>query len=108
MAEKNLLSAAKIAKALNVSPTLVKNFINNNKIKPELKRGNCVYYGEKSVKLMEKEFFLSTGNIAKTFDLSPSKVKNFIKVNNIEPDRKKGNCTYFGPKSVAAIKKGVK
>lgn len=108
MAITNLLSAAKISKSLGVSPTLVKNFINNNRIKPLETKGNCNYYGDKTIRLVEREFFLSTGNIAKNLGIPQARVKSFILDNKIKADRIKGNCNYFGPKTIQTINRGLK
>ena len=55
MAEKNdLLTAGKIAKELGVSPAKLKKIILNLEIEPDLKKGNCSYYGRKTVEKIKK------------------------------------------------------
>ena len=57
---------------------------------------------------MADEELLTAGKIAKAIGVSASTVNGYIKDNGIEPDKTKGSCKYYGPKTVAKIKKGVK
>lgn len=108
MAAKEPLSAGKIAKEVGLTPKLVNEYIAGNKIKPEAVKGSCKYYDPKITKGLEKEYFLSAGNLAKKFDAKPAAVKAIIKDKGLEPDKVKGSCNYFGPKSWKVIEKGLK
>ena len=48
---------------------------------------------------------LTAGNIAKQLGVSDAKVKKAIKELGLEPDAKKGVCSYFGKAAVAKIEK---
>lgn len=50
---------------------------------------------------------LTAAKVAAKIGASPAKVKKFIEENRIEPDKQKGNCKYYGPKTVKKIEKGV-
>lgn len=51
---------------------------------------------------------LTAGKIAKELGVSDAKVKKAIKELGLEPDAKKGACSYFGKAAIAKIKKAVK
>jgi predicted transcriptional regulator len=57
--------------------------------------------------IADKNDMLTAGKIAKELGVSPAKLKKIIKELEIEPDLKKGNCSYYGPKTVAKIKKNI-
>ena len=57
---------------------------------------------------MADQELLTGAKIAAKLGLKPKQVTDFIKEKGIEPDKKKGACKYYGPKTVAKIKKGVK
>jgi len=57
--------------------------------------------------MAEKKDLLTAGKIAKELGVSPAKLKKIIQELNIEPDVKKGNCSYYGSKTVAKIKKNI-
>ncbi len=52
--------------------------------------------------------FLTAKKVAEKLGLKPSQVTNFIKDKGIEPDKTKGACKYYGPKTVKKIEKGAK
>ena len=57
--------------------------------------------------MAEKNEMLTAGKIAKELGISPAKLKKVIQELAIEPDVKKGNCSYYGKKTVAKIKKHI-
>lgn len=57
---------------------------------------------------MADEELLTAGKIAKALGISAGKVSSYIKEKGLEPDKTKGSCKYYGPKTVANIKKNVK
>jgi threonyl-tRNA synthetase len=50
---------------------------------------------------------LTAGAIAKALGASDAKVKNAIKALGIQPKAKKGACAYYGPDTVAKVKKAL-
>ncbi|MDX9723636.1 MAG: HTH domain-containing protein [Myxococcota bacterium] len=56
---------------------------------------------------MAEQEQLSAGKIAKELGVSDAKVKKAIKELGLEPDSKKGACGYYGPESVAKLKKAL-
>ena len=55
----------------------------------------------------KNEELLTAGAIAKAIGASDSKVKNAIKTLGIQPKAKKGVCAYYGPDTVAKVKKAL-
>jgi hypothetical protein len=51
---------------------------------------------------------LTAGKIAEKLGVSPAKVSKAIKDSGIEPDQKKGNCSYFGAEKVKKIEAALK
>jgi hypothetical protein len=51
---------------------------------------------------------LTAAKVAQEIGVSDAVVKKAIKELGIEPDAKKGPCNYYGPATVAKIKKAVK
>jgi threonyl-tRNA synthetase len=56
---------------------------------------------------MAEQDMLTAAKLAKEWGVSENLVKKAIKELGIEPDAKKGPCNYYGPKTVAKIKKAV-
>lgn len=108
MTTKEMLSSGKIAEALGLPPSAVKKFLKDQGVKPDEKRGNCAYYGPKTVKAVQKALLLSTGGVAKQLGVKPTVVQKAIKTAGIEPDKVSGSCKYYGPTTVRAIKKALK
>ena len=57
---------------------------------------------------MSKQEMLTGKKISEKLSVSPSKVTKYIKENNIQPDQVRGNCKYYGPKTVKQIEKALK
>lgn len=51
---------------------------------------------------------LTAGKIAKELGFSDARVKKAIKELGLEPDAKKGACSYYSKATVAKIKKALK
>lgn len=51
---------------------------------------------------------LTAGKIARELGISDAKVKKAIKELGLEPDAKKGACSYYSKAAVAKIKKAIK
>ena len=62
---------------------------------------NCPMYMASQNKEMRKK-------ISEKISVPPSKVTKYIKENNIQPDQVRGNCKYYGPKTVKQIEKALK
>ena len=56
---------------------------------------------------MADQQLLTAGKIAEALGVSAAKVKNAIKELGLDPDAKKGACSYYSPASVAKIKKAL-
>ena len=54
------------------------------------------------------EDLLTAGKIATELGVPPAKVKKAIQELGLEPDAKKGACSYYSKASIAKIKKKVK
>ena len=54
------------------------------------------------------EEMLSAKKIAEKIGVSPSKVSKYIKEKGLEPDKKRGNCKYYGPEKQEEIAKALK
>ena len=50
---------------------------------------------------------MTAGGIAKAIGASDAKVKGAIKTLGIQPKAKKGVCAYYGPDTVAKVKKAL-
>jgi len=57
---------------------------------------------------MADQELLTGKKVAEKLGLKPKQVTDYIKEQGIEPDKTKGACKYYGPRTVAKIKKGVK
>ena len=57
---------------------------------------------------MSKQEMLTGKKISEKISVPPSKVTKYIKENNIQPDQVRGNCKYYGPKTVKQIEKALK
>ena len=57
---------------------------------------------------MADEELLTAKKIAEKFGLSAKKVTDYIKQNDLEPDKKRGACKYFGPEKQTEIEKALK
>jgi hypothetical protein len=55
--------------------------------------------------MSEKDDLYTAGKIAKELGVKPGEVKKAITALNLEPDVKKGNCSYFWGATVKKIKK---
>jgi hypothetical protein len=55
-----------------------------------------------------KEELLTAGKVAKELGVPPAQVKKAIASLGLEPDAKKGACSYYAPASVKKIKKALK
>ena len=53
------------------------------------------------------EELLTAGKWAKQLGVSEKKFKDAIKASKIEPDAKKGNCSYYSKKTAEKIKKKI-
>ncbi|APF19005.1 hypothetical protein Calab_3352 [Caldithrix abyssi DSM 13497] len=53
---------------------------------------------------MADQELLTAGKIAKEFGLPQKKIKEIIKKLNLEPDVKKGNCSYYYRETAEKIK----
>jgi DNA-binding transcriptional MerR regulator len=53
------------------------------------------------------EELLTGKKVAEKLGVKPKQVTDYIKEKGIEPDKTKGACKYYGPKTVAKIKKGI-
>ena len=51
---------------------------------------------------------LTAAKVAAKLGVKPKQVKDAIADKGIEPDQTKGACKYYGPKTVAKIKKAIK
>jgi 5'-3' exonuclease len=51
---------------------------------------------------------LTAAKVAAKLGVKPKQVKDAIASQGIEPDKVKGACKYYGPKTVTKIKKSVK
>lgn len=107
MVAKELLTSKKIADQLGLTAGQVTRYIKENSVVPDEKRGNCAYYGPKTVKAIEKALFLSAGNVAKQLGAKPAVVTRVIQETGIEADKVTGSCKYYGPGTVKAIKKAL-
>jgi plasmid maintenance system antidote protein VapI len=54
------------------------------------------------------EEMLTAKKVADKLGVKPKQVQDLIKAKGIEPDQTKGACKYYGKKTVAKIKKGLK
>ena len=54
------------------------------------------------------EELLTGKKIAEKLGLKPKQVTDFIKDKGIEPDKTKGACKYYGPKTVKKLEKALK
>lgn len=54
MADKNLLSAGKLAKEWGVSAKLVKAAIEKAGVQPDVVKGSCKYYGPETAEKIKK------------------------------------------------------
>ena len=107
MASKELLSSKKIAEKLGLPPSAVSKYLKENQVAPDEKKGNCAYYGPKTVKAVEKALLLSSSAVAKQLGVKPAAVQKAIQAAGIEPDKVSGSCKYYGPATVRAIKKAL-
>jgi len=57
---------------------------------------------------MAEQELLTAGKIAKEIGASDAKVKKAIKELGLEPDAKKGACSYYSRTAIAKIKKALK
>jgi DNA-binding transcriptional MerR regulator len=57
---------------------------------------------------MADQEMLTGKKVAEKLGLKPKQVADYLKEQGIEPDRTKGACKYYGPGTVARIKKGLK
>ncbi len=55
MADKDLLTAGKLAAAFGVSPKVLKEAIIKAGVEPDVTKGACKYYGPESAKKIKKE-----------------------------------------------------
>ena len=56
---------------------------------------------------MADQELLTGKKVAEKLGLKPKQVTDYIVEHGIEPDKQKGACKYYGPKTVARIKKGT-
>ena len=61
----------------------------------------------KEVDMVQNEL-LTGKKIAEKLNISPSKVNKYLKENDVQPDQVKGNCKYYGPKTVKQVEKALK
>lgn len=54
------------------------------------------------------EELLTAKKIAEKLGITASKVSKYIKDNDLEPDKVKGACKYFGPRKQSQIQKALK
>jgi plasmid maintenance system antidote protein VapI len=54
------------------------------------------------------EDLLTAGKIAEKLGVPVAKVNKYIKENEVEPDKTKGACKYYGASKQKVIAKGVK
>lgn len=57
---------------------------------------------------MADQELLTAKKVAEKLGLKPKQVTDYITEQGIEPDQRKGACKYYGPKTVARIKKALK
>ena len=57
---------------------------------------------------MAEQEYLTGKKVAEKLGLKPKQVTDFIKEQGIEPDKTKGACKYYGPGTVAKLKKALK
>lgn len=57
---------------------------------------------------MADQQLLTAGKIAKELGVSDAKVKKAIKELGLDPDEKKGACSYYSSSAIAKIKKALK
>lgn len=57
---------------------------------------------------MADEELLTGKKIADKLGLKPKQVTDYIKDKGIEPDKTKGACKYYAPKTVSKIEKALK
>ena len=57
---------------------------------------------------MASEDLLTAGKIAEKLGIPVAKVNKYIKENEVEPDKTKGACKYYGAAKQKAIQKGLK
>jgi predicted transcriptional regulator len=53
------------------------------------------------------EEMLTAKKVAEQIGVSPAKVTKYIKEEGVEPDKTKGACKYYGPKTVKVIEKAL-
>ena len=53
------------------------------------------------------EELLTGKKVAEKLGVKPKQVTDYIKDKGIEPDKTKGACKYYGPETVAKIRKGL-
>lgn len=56
---------------------------------------------------MADQELLTGKKIAEKLGLKPKQVTDYLKDKNIEPDKTKGACKYYGPKTVTKLKKAL-
>ena len=54
MAQEEMLTGKKIAEKLGISPSKVTKYLKEHNVEPDQKRGACKYYGNKTIKQIEK------------------------------------------------------
>ena len=57
---------------------------------------------------MADKQLLTAGKVAKELGVSDAKVKKAITELELEPDEKKGACSYYSASAIAKIKKALK
>lgn len=57
---------------------------------------------------MADQELLTGKKIAEKIGVPAKKVNDFLKANNISPDKTKGACKYYGPSTVKKIEKALK
>ena len=53
--KKEMLSTGKVAEKLGASPAKIKKIIQELELEPDMKKGNCAYYGAEAQKKIQEK-----------------------------------------------------